>query len=127
MNAKIFALVCGIACFAVVHSTDKTAVISALTFFRFNELKNELNADTVEDQLREFVSVEQINESKFGKAVRSTVNEDNFLRVDYTLSEGGKHCAELIQLATKAIRLAENVAEGEIRCDGEKVIVKNDE
>lgn len=75
-------------------------------------------------QLKEFVSVEQINESKFGKAERILGDDKGFLRISYTLSEGSKHCEELVQLATKAINLAENVAEGDVICNHENIEIK---
>uniref|UniRef100_A0A914ZAK3 Uncharacterized protein n=1 Tax=Panagrolaimus superbus TaxID=310955 RepID=A0A914ZAK3_9BILA len=100
------------------------AMISALTYFKFNEAKNKENAESVEEQLKEFVSVEQINESKFGKSERILGDDKGYLRVSYTLSKGSQFCGELVQLATKAINLADNVVEGDIICKNEKIEIK---
>uniref|UniRef100_A0A914P2W4 Uncharacterized protein n=1 Tax=Panagrolaimus davidi TaxID=227884 RepID=A0A914P2W4_9BILA len=100
------------------------AMISALTYHKFNEAKNKEYADGVEEQLKEFVSIEQINESKFGKSERILGDDKGYLRVSYTLSKGSLHCGELVQLATKAINLADNVAEGDIICKNEKIEIK---
>uniref|UniRef100_A0AC34FR07 Uncharacterized protein n=1 Tax=Panagrolaimus sp. ES5 TaxID=591445 RepID=A0AC34FR07_9BILA len=100
------------------------AMISALTYFKFDEAKNKENAESVEEQLKEFVSVEQINESKFGKSERILGDDKGYLRVSYTLSKGSQYCGELVQLATKAINLADNVVEGDIICKNEKIEIK---
>ncbi|KAE9552948.1 hypothetical protein FO519_003825 [Halicephalobus sp. NKZ332] len=114
--------------FEDIELDENHAIISVLTFFKFGaEPKNFENADKIEEQrlilrlqLKEFISSEQVTETKFGKYKRRVFeDETGYLRIVYILSKAREYCSELIQLAIKAINLSESVASGEVTCNGQ--------